>query len=460
MLRKENTKSLYFDVNVVAESDVLVVGGGPAGIAAAIAAARQNAKTILIEQTGCVGGMGTSGLVGPFMSNYDTVGKEEIVKGIFRELINRMIARGGALDPSTMKASTEYVSFITLCHHNSTPFDPELLKFVAEEMLMENGVEIRYFTRLVKARVDENNAIDSIVVADKRGLSILKSSLYIDCTGDGDLAAFSGQSYIQDAEVQPATLFMRIGGVDDEKVREWVARNMPPEKRLFASIVKQAKLDGDFPADCQRESVGMYRQIRPGEWSINTARILGVDGTNPESITDGMIKGRKQLWGLLEFFRKCCPGLENAYMIDSAGSLGVRETRRIKCKYTLTKDDVIGAVPFDDTIARYAFFLDIHNPRGGYQETKEILTIKNGTSFEIPYRCLIPSDRTNLLIAGRCIGADHQAHGATRIMPACYATGQAAGTAAGLALQQKVDVGDLDVKLLQKELKRGNCVIS
>jgi len=459
MSRKVNTKSLYFDVPVIAECDVLVVGGGPAGIAAAVAAARQNVKTILIEQTGCVGGMGTSGLVGPFMSNYDTVGKEEIVKGIFRELVDRMIAVGGALDPKTMKASTEYVSFISYCHHNSTPFDPEVLKFVAEEMLIQSGVEIRYFTRLVKARVDENNSIDSIVVADKSGLAILKAQMYIDCTGDGDLAAYSGQSYFQDAVVQPATLFMRIGGVDDEAVAEWVARNMPPEKHLFESIVKQAKLDGDFPADCQRESIGMYRQLRKGEWRINTARILGVDGTNPESLTDGMIKGRKQLWGLLKFFKKCCPGLENAYMIDSAGSLGVRETRRIKCMYTLTKDDVIDAVHFDDTIARYAFFLDIHNPKGGFQENNQILTIRNGTSFEIPYRCLVASDRTNLLIAGRCISADHQAHGATRIMPACYATGQAAGTAAGIAFKKKIKVGDIDVKQLQQKLRDDNCVI-
>jgi len=459
MSRTQNFKNLSFDVPVVAECDVLVIGGGPAGIAAAIASARQQAKTMIIEQTGCVGGMGTSALVGPFMSNYDTSGQEEIVKGIFRELIDRMILMNGAIDPCNVKNSSEYVSFISFCHHNCTPFDPEVLKYVAEQMLLENGVEIRYFSRLVNAQVDENDSIDSIIISDKSGLVLIKASVFIDCTGDGDLAAFSGQTFLQDEYVQPATLFMRIGGVDDSIVRRWAAEHMPPDKYLFESIVSKAKADGDFPADCQRESVGMYRQPRPGEWRINTARILGVDGTDPDSLTDAMIKGRKQLWGLLEFFKKCCPGLENAYMIDSAASLGVRETRRIKCKYTLTKDDVIDAVHFDDTVARYAFFLDIHNPKGSFQENNEILFIRNGTSFEIPYRCLVASDRSNLLIAGRCISADHQAHGATRIMPACYATGQAAGTSAGIAIQQNKKVGDIDITLLQQELRKANCVL-
>lgn len=459
MSTKSDVKNLNLDVPVIAECDVLVIGGGPAGIAAAVASGRNHMKTILVEQNGCVGGMGTSALVGPFMSNYDTVGEKEIVKGIFRELVDRMISMNGALDPAGIKNSSEYVSFIGYCHHNCTPFDPEVLKLVAEQMLLESNVEIRYFTRLVKALVDETGAIDSIVISNKNGLGLLKASVYVDCTGDGDLAAFSGQPYVQDEYVQPATLFMRIGGVDDAEVRQWVAKHMPPDKHLFESIVTQAKLNGDFPEDCQRESVGMYKQLREGEWRINTARILRIDGTDSESLTEGMIKGRKQLWGLLKFFRKYCPGLQNAYMIDSACNLGVRETRRIKGKYTLTKDDVLDAVHFDDSIARYAFFLDIHNPKGGFQESNQILTIKKGTSFEIPYRCLVPSERTNLLIAGRCISADHQAHGATRIMPACYATGQAAGTAAAIAVKDKQQVGHIDVKKLQQELKNANCVI-
>ena len=456
-------KNVVFDIPITLNCDVLVVGGGPAGIAAAIASARHNAKTILLEQYGCVGGMATVGLVGPFMTSYDTKGQEQIIKGIFQELVTRMVEEGGAIDPSEVDAGTDYVSFIVEAHHNATPFDPEVMKYVAMEMLLEAGVEVQLHTRLVNVLM-KNKEIEYLVFADKAGLGLARAHIFVDTTGDGDLAAAAGNPFEkgrkEDGKMQPATMFMRIGNVDDERVTRWAKEHIQPGGgRLFQNLVSQAREEGQFPENLPREAVGMYRQPRKGEWRINTSRILGIDGTDPHSLTTAEIEGRRQAKALLTFFRAYCPGMENVYLIDTAIQVGIRETRRIRGKYMLTKDDVQQGLRFDDAIARYAFYLDIHNPSGGGQETKQRLFIEGGPFFEIPYRCLVPSEIENLLIAGRCISADHQAHGATRIMPACFATGQAAGTAAAQAIQRQCKPEDIDVENLRNLLRKDGCVV-
>ncbi|MBD3306196.1 FAD-dependent oxidoreductase [candidate division KSB3 bacterium] len=462
-MKETMQKTVSFDVPVKVDCDVLVVGGGPAGIAAAIASARHNARTVLIEQYGCVGGMATVGLVGPFMTSYDTQGKEQIVKGIFEELVSRMVDEGGAIHPSEIDAGSDFVSFIVEAHHNATPFDPEVMKYVAMEMLLEAGVEVKLHTRLVNVLM-QHTTIDYLVFADKAGLGLAKAQILIDATGDGDVAAAAGNPYEkgrkEDGRMQPATMFMRIGNVHDDVVIQWAKEHMKqPGDRLFQDIVSQARKEGKFPDNLPREAVGMYRQPRKGEWRINTSRILGIDGTDPDSLTKAEIEGRRQVQGLLEFFRNSCPGMEDIYLIDTATQVGIRESRRIIGKYTLTKDDVQQATRFDDAIARYSFYLDIHNPAGGGQETKKRLFIEGGPFFEIPYRCLVPSETDNLLIAGRCVSADHQAHGATRIMPACFATGQAAGTAAAQAIQAKCKPEDVDVTQLRDTLQQEGCVL-
>jgi len=203
----------------------------------------------------------------------------------------------------------------------------------------------------------------------------------------------------------------------------------------------------------------MYRCLREGEWRINTSRILDIDGTDPDSLTRAEIEGRQQAHALMTFFREYCPGLEDAHLIDTGAQVGIRETRRINGKYVLTREDVQQARQFEDAIARYSFYLDIHNPSGAGQATKQRLFIEGGKYFEIPYRCLVPSQIQNLLIAGRCISDDHQAHGATRIMPACFATGQAAGAAAAQAIQTNCQPSEVDVPVLQAKLREDGCVL-
>ncbi len=456
------TAKLSLEVPVKVDCDVLVVGGGPAGIAAAAAASRHGARTVLLEQYGCLGGMATVGLVGPFMTSFDTEGKEQIVKGIFMELVRRMIAEGGAVDPAEVPAGTDYVSFIHEAHQNATPFDPETMKYAAMELVLDAGVDVRLHARLVKVRTN-GRRIESVLFSEKGGLALARAKVLVDATGDGDAAALAGNPFEKgrkgDGKLQPASMFLRIAGVDDEKVAAWARANMGPGKRLFEAFVAQARRDGRFPKSCPREAVGLYRQPRKGEWRVNTSRILDADGSDPESLTRAEIEGRRQARDLVRFFNQYCPGLEKAYLVDTGAQVGIRETRRIEGLYTLTREDVENAHRFDDAIARYSFFMDIHNPAGGGQETHERLFIKGGRFFDIPYRCLVPSRITNMLVSGRCISADHRANGAVRVMPACFATGQAAGTAAAIAAQGGLAPAEVDVKALREALSADGCVV-
>ena len=456
------TRKLSVEVPVKIDCDVLVVGGGPAGIAAAIAASRHGAKTALLEQYGCLGGMATVGLVGPFMTSYDTEGKEQIVKGIFMELVRRMIEEGGAIDPAEVPPGTDYVSFIHDAHQNATPFDPEVMKHSAMELVLDAGVYVHLHARLVKVST-KGKRIESILFSEKGGLALARAKMVVDATGDGDVAALAGNPFEKgrkgDGKLQPASLFLRIAGVDDAKVAAWAQANMKHSDRLFEALVARAKKDGKFPKNCPRESVGLYRQPRAGEWRVNTSRILDVDGSDPDSLTRAEIEGRRQARDLMRFFNQYCPGLERAYLVDTGAQVGIRETRRVEGLYTLTSDDVENARRFDDGIARYSFYMDIHNPAGEGQETHERLYIKGGRFFDIPYRCLVPNRITNLLVSGRCISADHQANGAIRVMPACFATGQAAGTAAAMAVKGGIAPAAVDVAALRSALSADGAVV-
>jgi hypothetical protein len=378
------------------------------------------------------------------------------------ELVRRMIAEGGAIDPSDVPPGTDYVSFIREAHQNATPFDPEVMKYAAMELVLEAGVQVRLHARLVEART-QGGRIEQVVFSEKGGLAIARAKMVVDATGDGDVAALAGNPFEKgrtgDGKLQPASLFLRIAGVDDAKVAAWAGANMGPGKRLFESFVAQARKDGRFPANCPRESVGLYRQPRAGEWRVNTSRILDVDGTDADSLTRAEIEGRRQARDLVRFFNEYCPGLERAYLLDTGAQVGIRETRRVQGLYMLTREDVENARRFDDAIARYSFFMDIHNPAGQGQETHERLFIKGGRFFDIPYRCLVASRVRNLLVSGRCISADHQANGAIRVMPACVAPGQAAGTAAAMAVKGGIAPAEVDVKALRSALSADGAIV-
>jgi hypothetical protein len=234
--------------------------------------------------------------------------------------------------------------------------------------------------------------------------------------------------------MQPATLFFTVCNVDDAAVQAWVAEHerIHPGERLFRCLVAEAQAKGEFPV--ARQHIGLYREPQPGIWRVNTTRIHGIDGTSADDLTRAEIEGRRQVAALFRFMQARCPGFANAQIARTAVQVGMRETRRITGAYMLTGADVLGARRFPDAIARCSFPVDIHSPvdAGGRLEGID------GEFYDIPYRCLVPQSIDNLLVAGRCISADHEAFATVRVMPPCFATGQAAGTAAALALKQNI----------------------
>jgi hypothetical protein len=435
--------------------EVAVVGGGPAGIAAAIASARNGAETLLIERYGFVGGMATAGLVGPFMTSYSLDGREQIIKGIFDELVTRMEKMGGAIHPSKVRAGTPYSAFLIYGHDHVTPFDAEVLKIVAFDMLTEAGVKLLLHTYFVDT-IAEEDSIKYVIVVNKSGLHAIEPKIVVDCTGDADVAYSAGvpckKGREPDGLMQPVSMFFRIRNVNTKKLSEYMAEHAG--ERPFSRIVEEAKKKGEFPI--ARDAVLLFHTPKEGEALVNVSRIHKINGTSTEDLTKAEIEGRKQVLLLMEFFRKYIPGLENVELVQIAPQIGIRETRHIVGEYVMTQEDVLYSKEFDDVIALNSFPIDIHDPtgpRGRFEGPK------NNRYYEIPYRILLPLKINNLLVAGRCVSATHEAAGSLRVMPPCFATGQAAGTAAALSIKKNVTPKQLDYKELQKTLISQNVVL-
>ena len=436
------------EARVTARAEVIVVGGGPAGIGAAIASARNGARTILVERYGFLGGMATAGLVGPFMTSYDIEGREPIIEGVFKELVDRMVAMGAAIDPAGVRGFSAFGGYHAYGHEHVTPFDPEALKFVAQEMALEAGVSLKLHAFFVDS-LTASGEIRGVIVATKGGLEALNADIVIDATGDADVAARAGvpfeQGRAEDGLMQPVSLFFRVSGVDDEAVQAYVDSH--PEDADFHTIVTRAREEGGFSHT--KDHLTLFRTPRPGEWWANVSRVHGVDGTDGDQLTGAEITGRRQVLYLVRLFREYVPGFEDCYLLDTAPQIGVRETRRIVGEYVLTSDDVFKARRFPDAIARVSFPIDIHDVNGGggfFEGPRE------GPYYTIPYRSLVPLRVEQLLVAGRCISATHQAQGSLRVMPPCFATGQAAGTAAALALETNTPVRHVNIRMLRQTL--------
>ncbi|MBQ1194869.1 MAG: FAD-dependent oxidoreductase [Clostridia bacterium] len=439
------------------ESEVVVVGGGPAGLCAAVAAARGGAKVLLVEKNAFCGGMATAGMVAPFMTCYDSGGDKMLIRGIFEELVERLIAVGGAIHPSKVESKTAFTSYIDKGHVHVTPFKAESLKIVADEMLAEAGVRILYHTQLVDAEA-EGDKVTRIIVAMKEGLASIRAKAFIDCTGDGDLAAKAGAAYTignAQGKMQPATMFFTVGGVDTKRVDEDIAKNWDNFYRKdginYRSLhwrVSEAREAGDWPLD--RVSIGLFRGVEEDEFSINTSRVMNIDGTKSESLTEGEIAGRQQVRIIFNFLKKYVPGFENSRLILSGSTLGIRETRHIEGIRTLTVDQILSCEVPEDSIMLAANSVDVHGKYG--PKSNEYITIPAGKCYGVPYGTMIPPAFSNLAVAGRPISADCEAAGAIRVMPPCMGIGQAAGTAVAMAVLGGYDLRTLDVKALREKL--------
>lgn len=438
------------NIPVVDEADVLVVGAGPAGIAAAISAARNGTKTTLIEKNGYVGGNLTAGLVGPCMTSYSLDGETQLIKGVFEELVLRMEATGGAIHPSKIPAGSEYCGFIVYGHDKVTPFDPEAIKLHATEMLLEAGVKLQMHT-FVADTIVEDGTVRGVITASKSGLEAFRAGVTIDCSADADVAVRAGveaeKGRDEDGLMQPMTMFFRVANVDDDVVRDYVA-NHPDDFRPFASIVTEAKAVGEFPIP--RKGIGLYKTLETGVWRINTTRLHRLDGTEVRDLTTGEIEGRRQVAQLMTFFRKWLPGFENAILLDTAAMIGVRETRRIVGEYQLTLEDLASSREFDDVIALCGYPVDIHSPTDDSGGTDGKL--KTANIYQIPYRTMVPATVDGLLVAGRSLSSTHEAQSAVRVMPPAFAMGEAAGAAAALAVQNDVRPRDVAIPALHEVL--------
>ena len=432
--------------------DVVVVGAGPAGIGAAVAAARNGAKTLVFEAHGCIGGMGTSGMVSPFMTSYDAPCANMIIRGVFEELVNRMVEIGGAIDPKGVRNEQPYASYFHIGHNNVTPFDPHAFKLIGMRMLRESGAELLLQTQFVNV-IKDGDRITGVVINNKDGLSVIEAKIVIDCSGDADVAARAGVNYImgneEDGNLQPASMFMRIADADMDVVNAHMAEHSDEIRPFFGPfswIIKENPEDWDnFP----RGEICIFADVTPGEFSINCSRILDIDATKAEHVTRATMIGQEQCQHIFQFMKKHAPGFENSRIIATADAIGIRETRHIEGEYRLTGDEVAACKVHEDAIACMATNMDTHNkdnPGGSF------FIPRNGPFFTVPYLCLVPKGISNLLVAGRSISADAIAGSAIRMMPSCMAFGQAAGTAAAMAAAQNIAPKDVDVQALRQTL--------
>lgn len=450
---RTNLQSLSYarEIPVNPSTDILVVGSGPSGLGAAIAAARLGASVKIIEQYGFLGGNLTAGLVGPCMTSYSLDGSIQLVRGIFDEFVRTMETAGGAVHPSKTKSGSPYSGFMRFGHEAVTPFDPEAAKFTAMGMCDRAGVELLLHSFVVDTVVD-GDAITGVVVANKSGLEVVPASIVIDCTGDGDVAARGNAKYeygrVQDGGTQPMTLFFRISHVDDDAVERYQADH-PDELFPYEHVVEEAHKRGDY--DLPRRGVQLFKTQEAGVWRVNTTRVLDVNGTNARDISRAEVEARRQVVELMRFFHDRLPGLEECRLLDTATTIGVRESRRVMGVRMLTLDDLVEGREFEDVIAVAGYPVDIHSPVSSAGPFDEGIP-STANIYEIPFSCLVPEAMDGLLLAGRCVSATHEALAAIRVMPPSFAMGEAAGTAAAQAVQANVKPRDVSVEKLQRQL--------
>lgn len=416
--------------------DIIVVGGGFSGVAAAITAARAGLLVLLVEKSNALGGAASVNLVNPFMPNGTRVDKNgekeffQLSQGVFDEIKNRLRDLG-AIDQG---------GFV---------FHEEYLKLVLNRMVLEAGVEPLFQTRLVAVSRD-GNRIDGVSLANKAGVEEFKANYYIDSTGDGDLAYLAGLPYQLgrdgDGYCQPMTLCFRLGNVDLDAYKE--------SRKKINSLYHEWQEAGKIKN--LRENVLIFHNLSHGVLHFNSTRIVKLNPVDPFDVTRAEIEAREQVFELYEFLKQNIDGFQNADILSTASEIGVRESRKFVGEYVLTEEDLKSCKVFEDSIALGNYDIDIHSPTGSGTSH---YYFPEGQYYTIPYRVLIPKDMSNLLLAGRCVSTTHEAQASIRIMPIVACLGQAAGQAVAIANEAQLAVKDISIEALQESLKSQGVVL-
>ncbi len=439
--------------------DVIVAGGGTAGIAAALGAAREGASVLVIEKNAYLGGTAASGL--PFIDFFNRDGKQ-VTAGIAEELMQRLFSERAALGHIRTQGG----------HLNSvTMIDPEWVKILAEEMLLESGCSILYHTFVCAADV-EGSCLNSITAANKNGLTKFHAGCFIDTTGDGDLAKFAGARYStgreSDGLCQAMSLLFKLGDVDVEKASALFSENPIVACPIGGDHAYNLHISGNlsrwddvilkenlFPHGGHNIWAGTMRENELTY--VNTVRVSEKNGADAWELSEAEIEGRRQMKKIIRFLNAHVPGMEKAHITSVPNGIGVRETRRVEGEYILTMDDVLQGRKFEDCIAKNGYCIDIHDPKGSGWGVTHIQSEDH--CYDIPYRCIVPRRIDRLLVAGRCISATSEALASARIMPSCMALGQAAGTAAAISAEKKIRPREVPVREIQAALRKGGACI-
>lgn len=440
--------------------DVVVCGGGPSGIPAALAARRAGLSVLLVEATGQLGGVGTSAGVSHLLGGRTKDNRYWCVGGIFKEITEDLSARGGAINPVNIQGEkfsphgwTGEVSPLTY----GVPFDPIQMVALLDEKMLEAGVDVLFFTNMVDVLV-EDNRITHVVIFNKSGLQAIPTRAVVDATGDADVAARSGCEIVkgrsEDGLMTPATLMFHVDQVDQDALASEIYRT---GSNRFRELIQSLRDAGEwtFPYD-----IFISVQLtEKGTLMVNTTRITDVDGTDGRSISRGMMQGRSEVQRLFALMKRHFPGFANARIKMVAPVLGIRETRRIVGDYVYTVEDLVNEMDFDDTIGFSGYGWDLPDPkRPSYQPMHNGPKLKRPYT-PIPYRVLVPRPIENVICPGRAISVERDVLGPLREQGPCYAMGHAAGQAAVQVVCDNVAFKNIDIDRLRQELRARGAVV-
>lgn len=419
--------------------DVLVVGGGAAGMAAASSAAKLGANVLLVERNGFLGGTLTMVTLGSICGLYAVCDDEitPVVGGFASNLIARLQRMGGPIEPTRWLKTA------------SMRYDPSAMKIVADEIVLEAGVRLAFHCTAVGVHM-EGKAIRGVTFEGRDGRWACLADVVIDCTGDGDIAALAGVAFEHDPEmIQAPTTMFRFGGVDVDLATQITRDELKGhlEKAVAAGLTLPRTAGGAF-------------STQPHSMHMNITRVVrnerAPDPLDTEELTGAELEGRRQLKAYLQAFREFVPGYQDCYIADIGPQIGIRESRRMQGQYLLSLEDVLGQARFDDAIACSAWPVEEH---GAGRATKWVF-LEPGTYYQLPYRMLLPREVDGLLVAGRCSSASHDAHASMRVAAVCMALGEAAGVAAALASDSRLSPCDINSRSLQKQLLKQGAILS